>query len=74
MRKAISALVVIFSLATGLRSVHAQIVVHDPTTTAKNAVTAVLKNRVLQTLRLERDRLRRMARRLSEYTNLATFW
>jgi hypothetical protein len=48
-------------------------VVTDPTTTARNAITAVLKIQQLQTLRLERDRLRRMARRLSEYTNLDKF-
>ena len=55
------------------QSAYAQLVVHDPTTTARNAVTAVLKSQLLQTLRLERDRLRRMARRLSEYTNLDKF-
>ncbi|MGH9200775.1 MAG: hypothetical protein ACRD2A_06025, partial [Vicinamibacterales bacterium] len=72
-RSSIFVLVVIALVGGGLRSVHAQLVVTDPTTTAKNAVTAVLKSQLLQTLRLERDRLRRMARRLSEYTNLNKF-
>src|SRR5437867_2282455 len=72
-RTSIFVLVVIALAGGGLRSIHAQLVVTDPTTTAKNAVTAVLKSQLLQTLRLERDRLRRMARRLSEYTNLDKF-
>jgi hypothetical protein len=48
----------------------AQLVVNDPTTTARNAVTAVLKSQLLQTLRQERDRLRQMSQRLSRYTSL----
>ena len=51
----------------------AQLVVNDPTTTARNAVTAVLKSQLLQTLRRERDRLREMSRRLSQYTSLETY-
>jgi hypothetical protein len=63
-------LLVIGTVFLALRPASAQIVVNDPTTTARNAVTAVLKNQLLQTLRLERDRLREMSRRLSRYTSL----
>ena len=45
-------------------------VVTDPATTARNAVTAVLKSRLLDTLTEHHRRLRRMARRLSVHTNL----
>lgn len=72
-RRSILVLVLVAIVGGGFRSVHAQLVVTDPTTTAKNAVTAVLKSQLVLTLRLERDRLRRMARRLSEYTNLNKF-
>ena len=63
-------LIVFGAVLMEVRPVSAQLVVNDPTTTARNAVTAVLKNQLLQTLRLERDRLREMSRRLSRYTSL----
>jgi hypothetical protein len=66
----IRVLVVIGLVALASESASAQLVVNDPTTTARNAVTAVLKSQSLQTLRLERDRLRQMSRRLSRYTSL----
>lgn len=46
------------------------LVVTDPTVTARNAVTAVLKNQIVETLVEQHGRLRRMARRLSAFTNL----
>lgn len=52
---------------------HAQWIVHDPTTTARNAITAALKLDQLNTLTLEMEKLRRMARRLSEFTNLRKY-
>lgn len=72
-RRCILLLGAITIVSVASQSANAQLVVHDPTTTARNAVTAVLKSQLLQTLRLERDRLRQMARRLSEYTNLDKF-
>jgi hypothetical protein len=63
-------LVLVGMVLLAVRPASAQLVVNDPTTTARNAVTAVLKSQLLQTLRLERDRLREMSRRLSRYTNL----
>lgn len=60
-------------LGVGLGSARAQIVVTDPRTTARNAATAVLKSRILNTLTQQYQRLQRMARRLSVYTNLDKF-
>ena len=57
-RRVVIALVilVIATAGVGLQPAWAQWVVTDPTTTARNAVTAVLKDRLLQTLTLERER------------------
>jgi hypothetical protein len=49
------------------------LVVSDSAVTARNAVTAVLKNSVLNTLAAQYQRLERMAARLSLYTNLDKF-
>lgn len=45
-------------------------VVTDPATTARNAVTAVLTSRIVDTIVQQHDRLRRMAQRLSAHTTL----
>ncbi len=45
-------------------------IVTDPATTARNAVTAVLKTRLVDTLTEQGRRVRRMARRLSVFTSL----
>ncbi|MBI4486989.1 MAG: hypothetical protein HY655_13355 [Acidobacteria bacterium] len=45
-------------------------VVTDPATTARNAVTAVLKSQIVDTIVQQHDRLRRMAQRLSAHTTL----
>lgn len=66
MATAIVVLVIVFS---GLSSAWA-FVVTDPATTARNAVTAVLKSQLLDTLTEQGRRLRRMARRLSVLTSL----
>lgn len=63
---AVVMLVVVFS---GLSSAWA-FVVTDPATTARNAVTAVLKTRLIDTLTEQGRRFRRMARRLSVFTSL----
>ena len=58
----ITTVALVACIALGLQPAWAQWVVNDPSTTARNTVTAVLKSSLLQTLNLERDRLRRMAR------------
>lgn len=63
---AVIMLVVVFS---GLSSAWAFLVT-DPATTARNAVTAVLKTRLVDTLTEQGRRFRRMARRLSVFSNL----
>lgn len=60
-------------LSIGLGSAWAQIAVTDPATTARNAVTALLKGRILDTVTAQYERLRRMARRLSAHTNLEKY-
>src|SRR5688500_13480901 len=63
---------VIFVCAVTFGSAWAQIAVSDAATTGRNAATAVLKNRILETARMQRERLRAMARRLSA-TSLARY-
>jgi hypothetical protein len=60
-------------ITLGLQPAWAQWVVNDPSTTARNTVTAVLKRSLLQTLNLERERLRRMSARLSALTSLRRY-
>ena len=62
-------LVVLLLLAI-TRPAGAQIVVHDPAVIARNSVTAVLKEYLLNVQRAQREQLDRMARRLSQLTNL----
>lgn len=50
--------------------VWAQISVVDPATTARNAATAAVKDSILETLARQHSQLRRMAQRLSMFTNL----
>jgi hypothetical protein len=56
--------------ALGLGSAWAQIAVTDPATTRRNAMIAVLRNQILEALRVQGERLRSMAQRLSVSTNL----
>jgi hypothetical protein len=60
-------------IALSLQPAWAQWVVNDPGTTARNTVTAVLKRSLLETLNLERERLRRMSVRLSALTSLRKY-
>src|SRR5712692_9287531 len=59
------ALVLVGCIAT-----EAQIAVYDPANTARNSVTAGLKEYLVNLQRSQRQELRRMARRLSAFTNL----
>ena len=60
--------VLVFSV--GLSSAWAQLAVTDPATTMRNAATAAIKESILETLAEQHGRLRRMAQRLSLFTNL----
>lgn len=51
-------------------SVSAQLVVNDPAVTARNAITAIVKEYLLNVQSEQHRKLRRMARRLSMHTNL----
>jgi hypothetical protein len=70
-RRLVIAAVVALSLSLG--SAWAQFAVTDPATTARNAVVAGLKNRIVDTARVQHDRLLNMARRLSALTNLEKY-
>lgn len=65
--------VALLSVIISVTSVHAQWLVTDPATTARNATIASLKSQLLNTLTLERDRLRQMAQRLSALTSLTKY-
>jgi len=54
-------------------SAFAQIAVHDPAVTARNAITAIVKEYILNTQREQHAQLRRMAQRLSLLTNLRKY-
>ena len=47
---------------------HAQIVVHDTSVTIRNAITAALKEYLLELQMSQHSQLRRMAQRLSMFT------
>ncbi len=71
--KRIAVALVVIGIVVGFQPAWAQWVVNDPTTTARNAVTAVLKSSLLETLTRERDRLNRMAARLSALISLRRY-
>jgi hypothetical protein len=54
-------------------SVRAQFSVHDPAVTARNTVTATVKEILLETERQQHSQLRRMAQRLSLFTTLEKY-
>src|SRR6266851_9882854 len=63
----------LFSVALvllGCMATEAQIAVNDPAVTARNSVTAGLKEYLVNLQREQHQQLRRMARRLSAFTNL----
>src|SRR5436309_12837818 len=72
-RRSLSVCVVLAVCRLGLRVVDAPIVVTDPATTMKNVVTAALKSQILDTLTEQARQIRRMARRLSVFTDLAKY-
>lgn len=52
---------------------HAQIAVHDSSVTIRNAITAALKEYLLQTQMAQHSQIRRMAQRLSFFTDLGKY-
>jgi hypothetical protein len=73
MRRLIGIVIVFALLGMGLRVADAQIVVTDPAITIKNIVTAALKSHIIDTLTEQARQIRRMARRLSLFTDLAKY-
>lgn len=55
------------------RAASAQITVYDPAVTTRNTVTALVKESVLRTQQEQHSQLRRMAQRLSMFTDLAKY-
>jgi hypothetical protein len=51
----------------------AQLVVHDPSVTLRNAITAAIEDLMFNVQRDQRRQVRRMARRLSMFTDLAKY-
>jgi hypothetical protein len=69
-RGGLAALLLIYLAAS---SVSAQLVVNDPAVTARNAITATVKEYLLNVQREQHSKLRRMATRLSMHTNLGKY-
>lgn len=65
-------LLVVGMLALGQPS-HAQLVVTDVSVTIRNAITAALKERMLEVQVAQHSQLRRMAQRLSMFTHLGKY-
>lgn len=55
------------------RTSHAQIAVHDSSVTIRNAITAALKEYILQVQMAQHSQIRRMAQRLSFFTDLGKY-
>jgi hypothetical protein len=66
-------LLVLGLLAFAGSPARAQLVVYDPAVTFRNAATAAIKEYILNAQRDQHRQLRRMARRLSMFTNLAKY-
>src|SRR6267143_2094686 len=65
----------LFALAVVVvaRPLSAQIVVYDPANTARNSISATIKEYLLETQREQAAKIRRMARRLSVFADLRRF-
>ena len=70
MRRAVLVIAFVF---VGSLVGHAQIVVYDGATTFRNSVTAALKEYLLTVQQQQHSQLRRMAQRLSMFTNLGKY-
>jgi len=70
MRKTALAVLLILASAS---AAHAQVVVYDPAVTTRNAMTAVIKEYLLELQTQQHSQLRRMAHRLSMFTDLGKY-
>ena len=71
---AVGAALISGALMVGIASpVSAQLVVYDAATTARNTITAAVKQYLFETERQQHMKLREMARRLSALTNLRKY-
>jgi hypothetical protein len=74
MRRQIVVIAAVALLTVGIGAADAFVlVVTDPATTFKNIVTAALKSQILDTLTEQARQIRRMARRLSVFTDLSKY-
>ena len=61
------------AVVVAARPLSAQIVVYDPANTARNSISATIKEYLLETQREQGAKIRRMARRLSVFADLRRF-
>jgi hypothetical protein len=66
-------LLIFVAIALVTSVAHAQVVVHDTSVTVRNTITAVLKQYLLELQTSQHSQLRRMAQRLSMFTDLRQF-
>ena len=66
-------LLVTLAVLVVARPLHAQLAVFDPANTARNAISAAIKEYLLETQRDQHAKIRRMARRLSVFADLQRF-
>jgi hypothetical protein len=64
------AIAITLLVAAGGATAHGQMAVHDSATTARNTVTAIVKEYLLGLQREQHEQIRRMAQRLSLFTSL----
>src|SRR5688572_26613264 len=64
------ALIFVLSASVGVR---AQLAVHDPAVTTRNTITAVVKELLLRVQQEQHRQVRRMAQRLSLFTDLRKY-
>ena len=70
MRDGALAVLLMFASAS---ATHAQVAVYDPAVTTRNAITAVIKQYLLELQTQQHSQLRRMAHRLSMFTDLGKY-
>jgi hypothetical protein len=69
----VTRIIVAFALLMIAARVEAQLIVVDPAVTARNAITAVVKEYLIETQSNQRDRIDRMAARLGRLTDLRKY-
>lgn len=66
-------LLLTIAVVISARPLKAQISIYDPANTARNAISATIKEYILQTQQEQHAKMRRMARRLSVFADLQRF-